>query len=53
MVERCPPVRSTNGAARQATTFTVALSLGDAAGELQLEVTPGFLDQPAISTGQV
>jgi hypothetical protein len=37
----------------KATTFTVALSLGAAADELQLEVTPGFLGEPAIFTGQV
>jgi hypothetical protein len=29
------------------TTFTIALSLGDAVGELQLEVTPVFLGEPA------
>jgi hypothetical protein len=37
----------------KSTTFTVALSLGEAVGELQLEVTPGFLGEPAIFTGQV
>ena len=37
----------------KSTTFTIALSLGEAADELQLEVTPGFLGEPAIFTGQV
>jgi hypothetical protein len=37
----------------KSTTFTIALSLGEAVGELQLEVTPGFLGEPAIFTGQV
>jgi hypothetical protein len=37
----------------RSTTFTVALSLEEAVGALQLEVTPGFLGEPAIFTGQV
>jgi hypothetical protein len=37
----------------KSTTFTVALSLPETAGELQLEVSPGFLGEPAIFTGQV
>ncbi|GAA5134778.1 DUF4190 domain-containing protein [Pseudonocardia adelaidensis] len=37
----------------KSTTFTIALSLGEAVDELQLEVTPGFLGEPAIFTGQV
>ncbi|WP_198961171.1 hypothetical protein [Pseudonocardia sp. MH-G8] len=36
----------------RSTTFTIALSLGEALDELQLEVTPGFLGEPAIFTGQ-
>jgi hypothetical protein len=34
-------------------TFTIASSLGEAVGELQLEVAPGFPGEPAIFTGQV
>lgn len=34
-------------------TFTIALSLGEAVGELQLEVSHGFLGKPAIFVGQV
>lgn len=37
----------------KSTTFTVALSLGEAVGELQLEVSHGFLGEPAIFVGQV
>ncbi|TQM43889.1 hypothetical protein [Pseudonocardia cypriaca] len=37
----------------KSTTFAFALSLAEAVGELQLEVTPGFLGGPAIFTGQV
>jgi hypothetical protein len=37
----------------KSTTFTVALSLGEAVGDLQLEVAPDFLGDPAIFTGQV
>jgi hypothetical protein len=37
----------------KSTTFTIALSLEEAADELQLEVTPGFLGELEIFTGQV
>jgi hypothetical protein len=37
----------------KSTTFTVALSLGEAAAELQFEVRPGFLGEPAIFTGTI
>jgi hypothetical protein len=37
----------------KSTTFTIALSLSEDVGDLQLEVNPGFLGEPAIFTGQV
>jgi hypothetical protein len=37
----------------KSTTFPFALSLAEAVGELRLQVTPGFLGESAIFTGQV
>jgi hypothetical protein len=37
----------------KSTTFTIALSRGEAVGELQLGGIPGVLGEPTIFTGQV
>jgi hypothetical protein len=37
----------------KSTTFAVVLSIGEAAADLQVEVTPGFLGEPAIFIGAV